>query len=119
MQHIVVYPPSELDLANAAAFGLELEALDPDSMVLVDCSGLKFMDSSGLTTLLKLRVRQEANGGGLQLRSVNRQVVRLLEVTDLQAMLETTAAAQHHRIRTRPGAGDCHPLPRPETSAGA
>lgn len=73
----------ELDLASAPELERELqeaEAAGP-ARVLIDLSGLGFMDSTGLQALL--RVRERANGGSfeLALRRGTHQVQRVFELT--------------------------------------
>jgi anti-sigma B factor antagonist len=73
----------ELDLTSAPAFERELravEATNPRRLV-IDLSGLEFMDSTGLRALLLARERAQADGHELALRRGPRQVQRVLELT--------------------------------------
>jgi anti-anti-sigma factor len=73
----------ELDLTSAPVFEralLEAEASNP-RRVIIDLSGLEFMDSTGLRALLIARERAQENGHELALRRGPRQVQRVLELT--------------------------------------
>ena len=80
--------PAEFDLANAdevrAVFRAVLRERDCD--VLVDCSRLRFIDSSGLHVLLEANRLLEANGRHMLVVNVRpsaRRVFELLGVDDL------------------------------------
>ena len=80
---IVVSLRGELDLTSVPEFERELreaEATNPSHLVL-DLSGLDFMDSTGLRALLQARERAKADGHELTLRRGPRQVQRVLELT--------------------------------------
>jgi anti-sigma B factor antagonist len=73
----------ELDLATSALLERELgaaEAARPTRLV-VDLSGLEFIDSSGLNTLVQARERASRNGHQLSLRQGPRVVQRLFALT--------------------------------------
>jgi anti-sigma B factor antagonist len=73
----------ELDLTSAPVFDRELkvaEAAAPARLV-IDLSGLEFMDSTGLRALLLARERSGSEGHKLALRRGPRQVQRVLELT--------------------------------------
>jgi anti-sigma B factor antagonist len=73
----------ELDLTSAPAFDRELEqvAANGPTRLVIDLSGLDFMDSTGLRALLQARERAMANRHELALRRGPRQVQRVLELT--------------------------------------
>jgi anti-anti-sigma factor len=77
----------ELDLANAkTAEAVVLEALASDKNVLVDLTGLEFLDSSGVSLLVTaLRLRQCHL---TFLPSESFDVCRLLSLTGLDARME-------------------------------
>jgi anti-sigma B factor antagonist len=73
----------ELDLTSAPLFEqalMEAESSKP-RRVIIDLSGLEFMDSTGLRALLIARERAQENGHELALRRGPRQVQRVLELT--------------------------------------
>jgi len=73
----------ELDLTSAPVFERELGAAQSSNAdrLVIDLSGLEFMDSTGLRALLLARERAESDGHGLTLRRGPRQVQRVLELT--------------------------------------
>jgi anti-sigma B factor antagonist len=109
MRFVTVTPPPDLDLATADAFGRELRALDPTSTVIVDCSSVEFVDSTGLTAMVTARSRQRASGGELRIANPSQQVVRLLELTDLLSMLEPAESPRRHRPGVTAGATTSRP----------
>ena len=82
-EEVMLSLTGDLDLASAPslerAFG-EAEAEHAPGIV-VDLSGLEFMDSTGLRALLLARERAAPNGHQLTLRRGPRQVQRVLELT--------------------------------------
>lgn len=80
---VVLSLQGELDLTSAPVFEREAraaEATNPAKLVL-DLSGLEFMDSTGLRALLLARGRAQADSHRLVLRRGPRQVQRVLELT--------------------------------------
>lgn len=73
----------ELDLASAPL--LERELLDAESgrpgRIVVDLSGLRFVDSTGLHVLLRAHQRARENDHQLLLRRGPRAVHRVFEIT--------------------------------------
>jgi len=79
----------ELDLATADAVQEELtrvEATDADSIVL-DLSGLTFINSTGLRLLIGAAARSRAAGGRLSLLRGGPAVQRALQLTGLEDQL--------------------------------
>jgi anti-sigma B factor antagonist len=74
----------ELDIASAPSFERALDGLPPAGVqrrLVIDLSGLAFMDSTGLRALLLARQRAEANDTELLLRPGPRQVQRVFELS--------------------------------------
>lgn len=79
----------ELDLANADSVEEELvrvEASDVTSIVL-DLSGLTFMDSTGVRLILSADARSRAHANRLSLLRGPRSVQRVLEISGVEQML--------------------------------
>ena len=57
----------------------------------VDCAGLTFIDASGLRLFVALHNACQARGAKLSIVSPSRCVVRLLELTGLDAVLDVRA----------------------------
>jgi anti-anti-sigma factor len=95
---VVVTPAGELDHHTADLLREPLEACLDDgfSRLVVDCSRLEFMDSTGLNVLLGARLKAEAAGGGVHLAAMQPVVARVFEITGAEAVFsvhETLAAA--------------------------
>lgn len=55
--------------------------------VVVNCSGVPFMDSSGIAVLLRLRQRMDALSGSLQVTGLNEQPARVLRAAGLHRLI--------------------------------
>jgi anti-sigma B factor antagonist len=75
----------EIDISNAAKLGTALDAMitGVDEPIVVDLSGLEFMDSSGIAMLLHAAARVDS----LSVRKPSTVVRRLIEATGLEATL--------------------------------
>jgi anti-anti-sigma factor len=79
----------ELDLATAPLLHEQLERTTRVSeTVVVDLSGVQFIDSSGLHVLVQAERQLRASGGRLVLVSGPRRVRRIFELTDLVGYFE-------------------------------
>ncbi len=72
----------EIDAHSASALAAALEESTADTIV-VDLSGITFMDSSGLRVLLALAERSTTGGPLLQIARPSRPIMRLFEVSGL------------------------------------
>lgn len=95
---VVVTPAGELDHHTADLLREPLEACLDDgfSRLVVNCSRLEFMDSTGLNVLLGARLKAEAAGGGVHLAGMLPVVARVFEITGADAVFtvhETLAEA--------------------------
>jgi anti-sigma B factor antagonist len=57
--------------------------------LVVDCGGLRYVDSSGLGSLVRALTTSQHEGGGAKLLSVPPTLRRLLELTKLDSVFET------------------------------
>ncbi len=75
----------ELDLAAASSLDAELErALRTESnRIVLDLAGLEFIDSTGLSVLVRAQQRAHDSGRELGLVNLGPQVERLLSLTGL------------------------------------
>jgi anti-anti-sigma factor len=81
---VVAVLRGELDVAYAASVAARLVVIaSRDCEVIVDLSGLEFMDSSGLAALVWARKYARHAGRDLLLAAPQQQVLRLLTVTRL------------------------------------
>ena len=77
------------DLASAPKLRESLAELRPPDVMdlLIDLSGLEFIDSTGLGLILGALRRLREAGGTLKLAGAKGAVLRLLEVTDLDKII--------------------------------
>lgn len=68
---------------------LVLEEVLPHRLT-VDCSGITFMDSSGIAVLLRLWQRMEALEGTIQVTGLPEQPARVLRAAGLQRLIPLT-----------------------------
>lgn len=74
----------EIDISTAATFEDALHsAMESSKQVVVDLSGVRFMDSTGLGILMRAHKRQDDVGAALRLAAPSDRVVRILDVTQL------------------------------------
>ena len=69
----------------------QLQSIEPRAHIVVDMSGVRFCDSSGLSVLLKGSQRQEQGAGSLQLLNVEPAVARLIAITGLEFLVADRA----------------------------
>ena len=86
---VVVCAHGELDLATAAAMRRAVVAAGGSgpTEVVVDLSGVTFVDATGLSALLQAADVLRGAGGGLHLASPSRMVRRMLRLLDLEQRL--------------------------------
>jgi anti-anti-sigma factor len=79
----------ELDLDQAEEVADQLGALSAQgaTTVVVDASGLNFIDSSGLRALLSAREQLERAGASLQITNLSPAVERVLDMTGTRELL--------------------------------
>ena len=78
----------ELDVGTAAPLRQALRRASEDGVdtVIVDLSGLKFIDSTGLHELVVVHKRQQARGGEVVLQAPTAQTRRVLEIVGLDRL---------------------------------
>ena len=88
----VISVSGELDLASSPALEEELErvAQSGAQLVVVDLRNLEFMDSTGLSVLVRAHQRAEEDGRRLGLINGSQQVQRLLTLTGVADRLTLT-----------------------------
>lgn len=83
----VVRLSGELDMATSAGVEQTLTTMAGPAVVVVDLQGVSFIDSSGLSTLLRAKREIERRGSQLVLRNPHPNVLRVLQLTGLDRML--------------------------------
>jgi anti-sigma B factor antagonist len=111
--HVVVALRGELDIADAAEIAARLAAVAAsEPQIIVDLSGLEFIDSCGVAALARGRRHARHAGGDLLLAAPRPLVLRVLAMTRLadgfcvHATVDEAAASAG---RPRPAA---EPVPR-------
>jgi len=87
---VVVKVAGDIDLGRSAEFQralLELPAQRPERIV-VDLSGVPYMDSSGVASLVKLLSRVRRSGVGLKLVGLTPRVRGVFEITRLDKVFD-------------------------------
>jgi len=87
----VLHPQGDLDIAAVPHLEAEMrdvvDRLHPE-LLLVDLSGVSFLDCSIIGLLVRLHRCQSAHGGRLELRNAPASVRRLLAITGADAVLK-------------------------------
>jgi len=73
----------DIDAHSVVELRAVLDGLPADEQVVVDMSGVGFMDSSGLGALLDHSLRVEGTGGSIRIANPSRPVHRVVEITGL------------------------------------
>lgn len=86
----------EADVTNAAALRevLEAEVAKRPQMLIIDLSGLRFMDSSALHAILSANRTMDRQGAVLALASPRDPVARMLQLTAADRLLPVYASVQ-------------------------
>ena len=87
---VLVRATGELDLSAAEAFEsqLEEELARDGAIVVLDLSGVTFLDSTGLRTLLRIAEEDARSGSRLSIRrELSPPVQRLLDLTRIEQQL--------------------------------
>ncbi|MDZ4267414.1 MAG: STAS domain-containing protein [Mycobacterium sp.] len=93
---VVVKPTGKLNMVAAPMLRKELQAVVEGGQrhIVVDLSGVEFVDSSGLGALISgLKAARQA-GGDLRVAAPSRQVTTVLELTNLNRVLRVHPSAE-------------------------
>lgn len=78
----------ELDLTTIGQLAdIATAAIGEGNSVVLDCEGLRFIDSTGLSTLVEIHQSATDAGVSLQLESVPSHALRLMQITKIDALL--------------------------------
>lgn len=77
----------ELDGGEVASLSDALDGVDPGMRVVVDGSGLTFVDSMGLRLLVEWHLAVTSRGGSLVVQSPSPSLRRLIDATNLNDLL--------------------------------
>lgn len=89
--HVIMAPESMLGGPDALAFNDMIRALSKKhSHIIIDCSNVQIMNSSGLGMLISAQSTMKQADGKCSLRNIPEQVKKLLEMTRLNALFEVS-----------------------------
>ena len=82
---LIAVVDGEVDADNCQGLGAQIEPALEEGIdtLIIDASGLTFIDSSGITELLRIRDLMQERGGVCRIRKPTEQVRRILEITGL------------------------------------
>jgi anti-sigma B factor antagonist len=120
---VVLTVGGELDLATVPMLQEQLDRAMPGrAAVVIDLSGLRFIDSCGLQMLVRAEQQVSGSGGQLVLVRGPRAVHRLFELTGLDSRFElcdSPSAALRTALERRTGSTRRIPKPRANRQAAA
>lgn len=87
-REVLITPPVVIDLSSASQFEADLGSAPTGADIVVDCSAVEFMDSTGLKVLIEAHSQQSEAGGSVMVAQPSMLVRRLLEITDLTALIK-------------------------------
>jgi anti-sigma B factor antagonist len=92
----VLFVTGEIDLYTAPLFKQSVVNLVSEGTqnVVIDLTGVTFMDSSGFGTLLGATRRLRPGGGGLHLAGPNSTIQRMLRLTRLDSIMQIHETAE-------------------------
>ncbi|AWB91096.1 STAS domain-containing protein [Aeromicrobium chenweiae] len=89
-ERTVLSVAGEIDMQTSVELRSQVDTLDVSHRTLVlDLSGVTFVDSSGLGSLLGVKKQQERAGGRLLLARVSPPVARIIEITRMDRVFDT------------------------------
>jgi anti-sigma B factor antagonist len=89
---VVLAVRGEVDVYSAPAFRDRItELLDVDPLLVLDLTGLGFIDSTGLGVLVAGRNRSLERGGAVAFVCTQERVLKLLRITGLDAVFDIHA----------------------------
>jgi anti-sigma B factor antagonist len=91
-----LHPQGELDVATVEGLRQqwldEVDARQPDRLV-VDMSGVTFLDSTGLGAIVALQRRQRPHGGVVAIANATPMVAKILQLTGMHLTMEVNGEA--------------------------
>ncbi|WP_316528696.1 STAS domain-containing protein [Kitasatospora brasiliensis] len=78
---LVLLGELDLDSIHELRTALDRAVAEPASVVVLDCAGLEFCDSTGLNALLRAKARAAADGSRIELARPRPLILRMLELT--------------------------------------
>lgn len=78
--------------SNVTEFREEIKKLDIDSDVVLDCSSMNFVDSSGLSAIISLYKQCQAKDVNLEVTNACTAIVELFDITKLNQVIKVSEA---------------------------
>jgi anti-anti-sigma factor len=93
----VIYVQGEIDINTAERLRDAIEPhMGPQQTIVLDLSGVEFMDSSCITVLVQARGKLTEDGGSLVLRNPSSIAHRVLSITGVEFILSEDAEEHPH-----------------------
>jgi anti-sigma B factor antagonist len=103
---VVAMPVAELDAANAAEFKRDMApVLDTHAKVILDLTGLRFIDSSGLGAFISCLRKLNEKHGDLKLCGMSKQVRTVIELVRMQRILDIHGSREEAIAAATKGSG--------------
>lgn len=84
---VVLEVAGDVDLAVHSRFEADLDqSWNGSADLVIDCSGVTFMDSMGLRVLVRTRQRACEGGGGFALAAPSQPVLRVLDLAGIRSL---------------------------------
>ena len=77
----------EIDAASMLALQAPLSELSPKSHIVLDMSGVRFMDCRGLRVIASQRIKMTEAGGSIHIRHASPAVRRIVQITGMTDIL--------------------------------
>lgn len=85
---VTIVLEGEFDISNIAELTRQLKAGEAGDDVIIDCSHLDYIDSTGLTQLFKLYQTIESSGGSVYLTGTSSHIRKLFTLTRLDSVFK-------------------------------
>jgi len=93
-EHVILTVAGDVDFAASEPLWKDVEpCIGPGKAVVVDCSGVAFLDSMGLRVLLQADALARERQVALTLAAPSRAVRRVLELAGVESVFSITEAA--------------------------
>ena len=103
----LVIVSGEIDAHSMPGLQAPLSELSPHSHILLDMSGVRFMDCRGLRVILTQRHKMTEAGGSIHIHHASRAVQRVIQVTGLTDILREPDTTQwDHDAQRTPASPD-------------
>ena len=86
---ILTIPDETLTAGNVRSFKTEMEAfMTPNAEIILDLSHLRFIDSSGIGSIISVMKKIESSGGKLKLCSLSKTVNSVFDLVKINLLVD-------------------------------